>query len=221
MVKTAVLVSGGGKNLQSLIDARMFGELPDCELTAVISSDPSAYALKRAEMAGLRRYIIDRDMFPTDSVFGAAVTDKLRDLDIELVILAGFAFSLPDPAFKHFGGRIISTCPCLMPQFSEAGPEGEDICASALASGAGEMGASAYFVTREPMKGPVILQKTVKVHEDDTPQSLRARVLEEGENELLPQVVKLFCRGLLKLEEGKALILTKEPEEIKEQEVKS
>ena len=213
MVKTAVLVSGGGKNLQSLIDARMFGEIPDCELTAVISSNPLAYALKRAEMAGLRRYIIDREMFPSDSVFTSAVTDKLRDLDIELVILAGFDFPIPDSAFKYFEGRIISTGDGLMTQLSTRETKDEGLCAAALEAGLKKVEARAFFVTRESMENPIISQKFVEVQEDDSPQSLRARLLEKGENELLPKAVNLFCRGLLKLLDGKVINLSEKADE--------
>ncbi|NLV86473.1 MAG: phosphoribosylglycinamide formyltransferase [Clostridiales bacterium] len=212
MVKTAVLVSGGGKNLQSLIDARMFGEIPDCELTAVISSNPSAYALKRAEIAGLRRYIIDREMFPSDSVFTSAVTDKLRDLDIELVILAGFDFPIPDAAFKYFEGRIISTGDGLMTQLSAREVEDESLCAAALEAGLKKVEARAFFVTRESMENPIISQKFVEVQEDDSPR-LRARLLEKGENELLPKAVNLFCRGLLKLLDGKVINLSEKTDE--------
>ncbi len=212
MVKTAVLVSGGGKNLQSIIDARMFGEISDCELN-VICSNPSAYALKRAEIAGLRRYIIDRDVFPSDSVFAAAVTDKLRDLDIELVVLAGFDFPIPDSAFKYFEGKIISTGVGLINQLSTRETKDEGLCAAALEAGLKKLEARAFFVTRESMENPIISQKLVEVHEGDSPQSLRTRLLEEGENELLPKAVSLFCRGFLKLLDGKVINLLEKAEE--------
>ena len=116
MVKTAVLVSGGGKNLQSLIDAGVFGELPQCELTAVIASNPESYAITRARISGIPCYIVDRSLFPNPTAYGFALLDKLRDLDIGLVVLAGYGCELTQPIFSHFGGRIIDTWPSLMPQ---------------------------------------------------------------------------------------------------------
>lgn len=201
MVRTAVLVSGGGVSLQALIDAHMFGELSNCELAAVISSNPEAYALKRAELANIPCHVIDRTLFPNESVFGSAVLDKLRDLDIELVVLAGFSFAIPVAAFKYFGGRIIDSCPALEPVFAGSEADGERICAAVLESG-GAAGAAAYFVTQEIGKGPVILNRTLEIFPEDTPSSLYRRVLEEGENYVLPRAVNLFCENKLKIENG-------------------
>lgn len=211
MVKTAVLVSGGGLNLQSLIDAGMFGEIPQCELLAVISSNPDSYALKRAEMAGIPSYVVDRDLFPSQTVFSFAILDKLRDLDIELVVLGGFECELAQPIFKHFGGRIIETYPSLMPSFTEEGLSGLAIQEAALCMGVKLMGATAYFVTEKPHSGPIILQKAVAVRAGDTPDALQRRILEEGENVILPRAVSLFCEGKLRIENG--VVHIAEPEE--------
>lgn len=206
MVKTAVLVSGGGLNLQSLIDARVFGEIPECDLAAVISTDPGAYAAKRAERAAIPVYIVDRDMFPSRSVFGYALLDKLRDLDIGLVILAGFASALEPPFFKHFGGRIIDTYPSLMPAFTDIDLSEDEVMERQIEAGVRITGATAYFVTPEPKKGPIILQKAVAVRPGETPKSLRRRILEEGENYVLPRAVDLFCRDMLEIENGRVNI---------------
>lgn len=200
MVKTAVLVSGGGINLQSLIDSNVFGEIPNFELAAVISTNGDAYALKRAEMAGVQTYIVDRDMFPSQTVFCFALLDKLRDLDIELVVLAGYGCELTQPIFKHFGGRIIDTYPSLLPAFAE--PTDGDVQKAVLRSGVKLTGATAYFVTEKTRLGPIILQKAVAVREGDTPASLQRRVLEEGENFVLPRAVALYCEGRLLVENG-------------------
>lgn len=200
MVKTAVLVSGGGINLQSLIDANVFGEIPDFELSAVISTNPEAYALRRAEMAGIQTYIVDRDMFPSQTVFCFAVLDKLRDLDIDLVVLAGYSCELTQPIFKHFGGRIIDTFPSLLPAFSDV-PDGE-IQKAILRSGVKLTGATAFFAAEKTRFGPIILQKAVAVREGDTPAALQRRVLEEGENFVLPRAVALYCEGRLSVENG-------------------
>jgi len=202
MVKTAVLVSGGGKNLQSLIDAGVFGELPQCELTAVIASNPESYAITRARISGIPCYIVDRSLFPNPTAYGFALLDKLRDLDIGLVVLAGYGCELTQPIFSHFGGRIIDTWPSLMPAFTEAELSGLEIQRAQLASGIKLSGATAYFATEKPHSGPIIVQRAVAVHEGDTPFELQKRVLEEGENIILPRAVSLFCEGKLKIENG-------------------
>ena len=212
MVKTAVLVSGGGVILQSLIDAYVFGEIPQCELAAVISSNPSSYALKRAEMAGIPNYIVDRELFPSQTVFSFAVLDKLRDLDIKLVVLAGFDCELSQPVFKHYGGKIIDTYSSLMPAFVGEGLYGSKIQEAVLRSGVKITGATAYFATETPNCGPIILQKAVAVREDDTPASLQRRVLEEGEKIILPRAVSLYCADKLSVVNG--VVHIAEPEEI-------
>lgn len=200
MVKTAVLVSGGGLNLQSLIDASMFGEMPKCALSAVISSNPDAYALKRAEMAGIPGYVVDRELFPSQTVFGFAILDKLRDLDIELVVLAGFDSELTQPILKHFEGRIIDTWSALMPAFTQEGLSDLSIQEAVLKAGVKISGATVYFLEGKPGMGSIILQKAVAVHDDDSPSVLQQRVLEEAENAILPRAVALFCEGRLKTE---------------------
>lgn len=194
MVKTAVLVSGGGLNLQSLLDAKLFGELPECEITAVISSRPDAYALMRAEAALVPTYIIDRELFPNESVFAQAVSDKLKDLDIELIVIAGFDHKLPSSVFKRFSGRIIDTCPML--------PNSEDE----------QAGASAFFVTENAEERLYIISQTVDVEDYQTPEARKQRLLEEGENVVLPKAVSLFCTGQLRLEDGSVHILCPEQE---------
>ncbi len=211
MVKTAVLVSGGGVNLQSLIDASMFGEIPQCELSAVISSNPDAYALKRAEMAGIPSYVVDKELFPSQTVFGFAILDKLRDLDIKLVVLAGFEGELTQPILKHYGGQIIDVYSSLMPAFVQEGLSGIGIQEAALEAGVKISGATAYFVTEKPHMGPIILQKAVAVRESDTPVTLQRRILEEAENVILPRAVALYCADKLSVVNGKVHIA--EPQE--------
>lgn len=202
MVKTAVLVSGGGLNLQSLIDASVFGEIPQCEITAVISSNPGSYALKRAEMAGIPCYVVDRELFPSQTVFGFAILDKLRDLDIKLVVLAGFDCELTQPIFKHYSGRIIDTYSSLMPAFTDEELSGIRIQEAELNAGVKISGATVYFVTEKPNFGPIILQKAVAVREGDSPAVLQRRILEEAENIILPRAVELYCSGKLSVVKG-------------------
>lgn len=207
MVKTAVLVSGGGVNLQSLLDARMFGEIPQCDIAAVISTNPEAYALKRAQMAGIPTSVVERELFPSQTVFCFALLDKLRDMDIQLVVLAGFDGKLTAPIFKHYSGRIINTYPALMPAFTSDGLSDLEIQAAALRAGVKITGATSYFVGEENWHGPIILQKAVAVNDRDTPVTLQRRVLEEGENIILPRTVSLYCEGRLKTENGIVRVL--------------
>ena len=202
MVKTAVLVSGGGLNLQSLIDASVFGEIPQCEISAVISSNPGSYALKRAEMAGIPCYVVDRELFPSQTVYGFAILDKLRDLDIKLVVLAGFDCELTQPIFKHYSGRIIDTYSSLMPAFTDEGLSGIKIQEAELNAGVKISGATVYFATEKSNFGPIILQKAVAVREGDSPAVLQRRILEEAENIILPRAVALYCEGKLSVVNG-------------------
>lgn len=202
MVKTAVLVSGGGINLQALLDAYTFGEIPQCDLAAVISTSPECYAMRRAEMAGIPAYVVEREIFPNSSVFNYAITDKLRDLDIELVVLAGYNCEITEPFFRRFGGKIINTHPSLMPAFTDVELSDIELQEKVLASGVKLTGATAYFETETPRSGPIILQKAVDVNAEDTVATLRRRILEHGENAILPHAVGLYCDGRLTVQDG-------------------
>lgn len=202
MVKTAVLVSGGGTNLQSLIDAGMFGDLPQCELTVVIATNPNSHAITRANIANIPCCVIDRSKFPNPTAFGFTMLDKLRELEIELVVLAGYDCELTLPMLTNFAGRIIDTWPSLMPAFTDTELSGLEIQKAQLSAGVKLTGATAYFVGEKPHLGPIIVQKAVEVYEDDTPYELQKRVLEEGENVVLPLAVSLYCQRKLKVENG-------------------
>jgi len=199
MVKTAVLVSGGGTNLQAIIDAHIFGEIPNCDLTAVISSNPRAYALTRAEANHIPSYVVDIDMFPNRQSFCSAILGKLKDLDIELVVLAGFMYVLESSVIERFKNRIINIHPALIPSFSGEGFYGLRVHKSALSYGVKLSGATAHFVTEDCDAGPIILQKAVEIFEGDTANSLQQRVMEEAEWKLLPEAIKLFCQGRLRV----------------------
>jgi len=200
MVRTAVLVSGGGTNLQALIDANLFGELKNCELAAVISSSPEAYALKRAEHAGIPAYVVDISIFPNRQSFCDALLKKLKDLDIELVVLAGFMYVLSDQLIKEFENRIINIHPALIPSFCGDGYYGLHVHEKALEYGVKISGATAHFATAVTDNGPIILQKAVEIHEDDTPKTLQQRIMEEAEWIILPKAVSLFCEGRLEVD---------------------
>jgi phosphoribosylglycinamide formyltransferase-1 len=192
MVKTAVLVSGGGTNLQAILDAMLFGEIKNCELTAVISSSPKAYALTRAQNAGIPHYVVDIKNYPNRRTFTDAIVDMLLDMDIELVVLAGFLYVLTSRFTSAFEGKIINIHPSLVPAFCGDGYYGIHVHEKALEYGVKITGATAMFVTKDTDAGPIILQKAVEVKQDDTPQTLQRRVMEEAEWKILPQSILPF-----------------------------
>ena len=200
MVKTAVLVSGGGTNLQAIIDANIFGEIKSFELATVISSDPEAYAVQRAKIAGLPVSIVERAVFPNRATFTRAILDKLRDLEIELVVYAGFNYILDPPIIRAYRNKIINIHPSLIPSFCGPGYYGVRVHEAVLAHGVKITGATAHFATEIPDDGPIILQKAVPILEDDTPKTLQRRVMEEAEWKILPEAISLFCEGRLTVE---------------------
>ena len=202
MVKTAVLVSGGGMALQAILDAHFFGEIENCELTAVISSDGEAYALTRAHAALVPGYVVDASLFPNNSSFSNAVFGKLRDLDIELVVLAGFDYDLDRQTLHFYRNRILTTWPSLVPAFSDPAYQGLALHERVLASGVRITGATACFLSEDGTAGPIILQKAVEVQRGDTARTLQRRVMEEAERPLLSDALRLFCAGRLEVHGG-------------------
>ena len=206
MVKTAVLVSGGGTNLQAIMDAHLFGEIPNCELTAVISSDPEAYALIRAKSANIPAYVVDRSLFPNQATFSTALLQKLEDLDIELVALAGYVQPIGGTILRAYENRIVNTFPSLLPAFGHCSGATLEPYEEAIRAGVKLSGATAYFVTAEAA-GPIILQQAVEVWEGDTAKTLQRRITEEAEWKLLPKALALYCQGALRVEDGVVHIL--------------
>lgn len=199
-VKTAVLVSGGGTNLQAILDSMIFDEIKNCELTAVISSNPNAYALVRAKNANIPTYVVDRASFPNRRTFTDAIIDKLRDLDIELVVFAGFLYVLTPRFVSLFENRVINIHPALIPAFCGDGYYGLHVHEKVLEYGVKLTGATAHFVSEVTDGGPIILQKAVEVKEGDTPEILQRRVMEEAEWQILPKAISLYCEGRLSVE---------------------
>ena len=200
MVKTAIIVSGGGTNLQAIIDANLFGEIKNCDISAVISSNPDAYAVERAKNAGIPVYIVERAVFPNRKTFTRALLDKLRDLEIELVVYAGFNFIVDPPLVKAYKNKIINIHPSLIPSFCGSGYYGLRVHEAALAAGVKVTGATAHFVTETVDDGPIIIQRAVPVLEDDTASTLQRRVMEEAEWKILPEAISLFCEGRLEVD---------------------
>ena len=200
MTRIAVLVSGGGTNLQALIDAQARGELKDGVLAAVISSKPDAYALERAKAAGIPGYVVSRKEFASNQEMTVALVEKLKELDIGLVVLAGFMHILTGEMVATWPNAILNVHPALIPSFCGAGCYGLHVHEKALAYGVKVTGATVHFVNEEPDGGPIVLQKAVDILPGDTPETLQRRVMEQAEWQILPQAVSLFCEGRLSVE---------------------
>jgi len=202
MVRAAALVTGDGAKLQAILDSMYFKEIPDFELIAVISSEREAYAMKRALNAGVPAYVVDPELFPNSTSHSMAVANKLKDMDIDLVILAGYEQPLGVIPYQ-FKNRIIGTYPALCPAFEEA--EG-DVQRAVLERGVKVTGATSYFADSDGRVGGIISQRAVEVKENDTPETLSRRVLEEAEWKLLSQAVSLYCGNKLKVHGNRVLI---------------
>lgn len=200
MKRIAVLVSGGGTNLQALIDAQARGALINGGIAAVISSRPDAYALTRAKAAGIPGYTVDRRDFPDSRAMTCALADLLRTLDIDLVVLAGFLHILTPELVQAYPNAILNVHPALIPSFCGKGAYGLHVHEMALAYGVKLTGATVHFVSEEPDGGPIVLQQAVEVRDGDTPEALQRRVMEQAEWKLLPQAVSLFCQDRLSVE---------------------
>lgn len=207
MKKIAVLVSGGGTNLQALLDAQSRGEILNGEIVAVISNNPEAYALERAKKAGVPGYVLTREQYPTARDLTVALVNKLQELDIHLVVMAGFMTIVTEELFQSYANAIINIHPSLIPSFCGPGCFGLHVHEKALAYGVKVSGATVHFVTQECDAGPIILQKTVEVLPDDTPEVLQRRIMETCEWKLLPKAVSLFCQDKLVVEGRNVRIL--------------
>lgn len=199
MIRAAALVSGDGSKLQAVLDSIYFKELGEVELVAVISTRRDAYAMTRALNDEIPAYVVDPELFPNNTSHSMAVANKLRDMDIDLVILDDYELPLGVIPYQ-FKNRIIGTYPALYPAFEDY--KG-DVCRAALERGLKITGATAYFADNDGRIGGIILQKAVEIKSDDTPESLRLRIMEEAEWKLISQAVGLFCTGRLKVSGSK------------------
>lgn len=210
MVNIGVLVSGGGTNLQKLIDAEKAGGIQNGKLRVVISSKPGVYALERAEAAGIETVTLSRKDFSDVEAYSRALLDELRKRDVGLVVLAGFLTITSEEFVRAFSNRIINVHPALLPAFGGKGYYGLHVHEAVLERGVKVTGATVHFVNEICDGGPIILQKAVEVREGDTPEILQKRVMEEAEWLLLPRAVSLFCQGRLSVENGVVHILEKD-----------
>ena len=206
MKRIAVLVSGGGTNLQALIDAQARGELGGGEITAVISSKAGAYALERAKNAGIPGYVLPRKEFASNQAMTLALVDMLKDLNIDLVVLAGCMIIFTQELVDAYPNAIMNVHPALIPSFCGQGYYGLHVHEEALKYGVKLSGATVHFVSEECDGGPIIAQKAVPVLEGDTPEVLQKRIMEQAEWKLLPEAVSLFCQGRLRVE-GRTVII--------------
>ena len=204
--RIAVLVSGGGTNLQALIDAQARGELGGGESSLVLASKPGVYALERAANAGIPGMVLARKEYADADAYTEALVATLQEADIDLVVLAGFMIIIGEGMYKAFPNRMINVHPALIPSFCGQGFYGLHVHEAALAKGVKVSGATVHFVTPECDAGPIILQKAVDVLENDTPETLQKRIMETAEWKILPQAVSLFCQGRLKVENNKVYI---------------
>ena len=204
--KIAVLVSGGGTNLQALIDAERRGELGAGKITLVIASKPGVYALERAANAGIEGRVLARKDYDSIAAYSKALADEMTAAGIDLVVLAGFLTIIDEQVYKAFPNRILNVHPALIPSFCGKGFYGLHVHEAALAKGVKVSGATVHIVTPECDAGPIVLQKAVEVKEGDTPETLQRRIMEEAEWRILPEAVKLFCEDRITVEDNKVHI---------------
>ena len=204
--KIAVLVSGGGTNLQALIDAQGRGELGGGEITLVIASKPGVYALERAANAGIEGRVLARRDYESIADYSKALADEMTAAGIDLVVLAGFLTIIDEQVYEAFPNRILNVHPALIPSFCGKGYYGLHVHEAALEKGVKVSGATVHIVTPECDAGPIVLQKAVEVRDDDTPEVLQRRIMEEAEWKILPKAVQLFCDGKITVKSNKVYI---------------
>ena len=206
MLKVAVLVSGGGTNLQAILDAIDEGRITNARVDVVISNNPGAYALERAKGHGIEALCISPKDYESREAFNEAFLAKLDSYQVDLVVLAGFLVVIPEQMIAQYRNRIINIHPSLIPSFCGKGFYGLHVHEAALKRGVKISGATVHFVTEVCDGGPIILQKAVKIEPDDTPQSLQRSVMEKAEWKILPQAVSLFCQDKIEVRDGRTVI---------------
>ena len=206
MKNIVVLVSGGGTNLQALIDAQNRNELGNGKITCVIASKADAYALERARNNGIKCRTLIRKDFPDISSYSEAMRDMLLEEKADLVVYAGFMTILNEKVCDEFPNKMINVHPALIPSFCGKGFYGLHVHEAALKKGVKVSGATVHFVTAECDAGPIILQKAVEVMENDTPETLQKRIMEQAEWKILPKAVQLFCDDKITVVNGRTII---------------
>lgn len=203
MLNIAVFVSGGGTNLQALIDAQARGEIKNGRITFVLASNDQAYALERAKRAGIEAAVVSRKAYATKEAYDRAVLDALEGRDIGLIVLAGFLSILGTDVIRRYENKIINVHPSLIPLFCGDGFYGKRVHRAVLDSGMKVTGATVHFVNEITDGGAIILQKAVPIEPGDTEDILQYRVMRRAEWEILPKAVSLFCEGRIRIEDGR------------------
>lgn len=206
MLRLAVLVSGGGTNLQALIDSIRQNKLPGVSIEVVISNKPEAYALERAKQAGISTELILKKNYESSQAFGEALLSLLYKYNVDLAVLAGCLFMLPEQVIQSYKNRIINIHPSLIPAFCGTGFYGLKVHEAVLARGVKVTGATVHFVDEQYDNGPIILQKPVMVYDDDTPKTLQKRVMEEAEWIILPEAVRLISENRVHIRDSRVYI---------------
>ena len=204
--RIAVLVSGGGTNLQALIDAEKRGELGCGKISLVIASKPDVYALERAKNNGIDSMVLARKAYDSIADYSKALADALEAAHTDLVVLAGFLTIIDEQVYERFPNKILNVHPALIPSFCGKGFYGLHVHEAALAKGVKVSGATVHIVTPECDAGPIVLQKAVEVKQDDTPETLQRRIMEEAEWKILPEAVRLFCEDKITVADDKVYI---------------
>ena len=207
--RIAVLVSGGGTNLQALIDAQARGAFVDGEIVSVVSTKPGVFALERAAKAGIPGYIVPRKSYDSNRAMTVAMVNQLKSLDIDLVVLAGCMVIFTEELVRAYPNAIMNVHPALIPSFCGAGYYGLHVHEKALEYGVKLSGATVHFVSEECDGGPIIAQAAVAVLPEDTPETLQRRIMEQAEWKILPEAVALFCQGRLQVV-GRTVIIKQE-----------
>ena len=193
MLKIGVMVSGGGTNLQAIIDAIETGKITNTEIRVVLSNNQNAYALERARKAGIEAVCLSPKDFPDRGAFNVAFLEKVEEYDLDLIVLAGFLVTIPAAMIEKYRSRIINIHPSLIPSFCGVGYYGLKVHEAALKRGVKVTGATVHYVDEGVDSGPIILQKAVEVKEGDTPEILQRRVMEEAEWIILPQAINMIA----------------------------
>lgn len=206
MLRVLVMVSGGGTNLQAILDSVQSGEIADTEIVGVISNNPGAYALERGEKAGVPVECISPKSYASRAEFNQEFLKAIDSYEPDLIVLAGFLVVIPPEMIQKYRNRIINIHPSLIPSFCGTGFYGLKVHEAALARGVKVVGATVHFVDEGTDTGPIILQKAVEVQNGDTPEVLQRRVMEQAEWKILPRAIDLIAHGKVSVTDGKAIV---------------
>lgn len=202
MMKMAVLVSGGGTNLQAIIDAIESGKITNAEISVVISNNANAYALERAKQHGIEALCVSPKSFSSREEFNQKLLEMIQSYQVDLVVLAGCLVVIPEIMVKAYPNKIINIHPALIPSFCGTGYYGLKVHEGVLKRGVKVTGATVHFVDEGTDTGPIILQKAVEVHQDDTPEILQRRVMEEAEWKIMPEAINLIANHKVQVVDG-------------------